>query len=68
LKEVAARSPLNDGEMSKLNDEATSGLLHASTPYFGAETYSLLQRNPMKLSEPITSNLITVKVKNKGRI
>jgi hypothetical protein len=68
LKEVVARRPQRDGETSKSNDDATSGRLHVSTPYFGTETYSLLQRNPIRLSEPIIYNLITVKGKNKGRI
>jgi hypothetical protein len=55
--------------MRKLNDDATSGRLPVSTPYFGAETYSVLQRNPIKLSEPITGNLITAKgKKSKGSI
>jgi hypothetical protein len=51
--------------MRKSNDDATSGRLPVSTPYFGAETYSVLQRNPIKLSEPIIHNLITVKGKKK---
>jgi hypothetical protein len=55
--------------MRKSNDDATSGRLPVSTPYFGAETYSVLQRNSIKLSGPIIDNLITEKGKqNKGSI
>jgi len=56
---------LKDREMRKSNDDATSGRLPVSTPYFGTETYSELQRNPIKLSEPIMDNLITAKGKEK---
>jgi hypothetical protein len=51
--------------MRKSNDDATSGRLPVSTPYFGTETYSVLQRNPIKLSEPIMDNLIMAKGKEK---
>jgi hypothetical protein len=54
--------------MRKSNGDAPSARLHVSTPYLGVVTHSFLQRNPIKLSELIINNLISVKGKNKGRI